>query len=103
MTGPEVVAPPVVTVYLRPGCPYCGLLRRGLKRAGVPTHEIDIWKDPEAAAYVRAHADGNETVPTVVVGDSVLVNPPARTVVSLATEAGVAAVPGRRWFRTTRT
>jgi mycoredoxin len=64
-----------VQVYWRPGCPFCGSLRRGLARAGVPTREIDIWADPSGAARVRAVAGGNETVPTVFVGGHALVNP----------------------------
>ncbi|MEV4708642.1 glutaredoxin domain-containing protein [Actinoplanes sp. NPDC049316] len=66
-----------VTVYSRPGCPYCYLLRRGLRRRGVAFTEIDIWQHPQAAAQVRAVADGNETVPTVHVADKWLVNPRA--------------------------
>ncbi len=73
-----------VTVYTRPGCPYCFLLRRGLRRRGVTFTEIDIWQDPSAAAAVRAVADGNETVPTVHVADQWLVNPSGRRVAQLA-------------------
>jgi mycoredoxin len=73
-----------VTVYSRPGCPYCYLLRRGLRRRGVAFTEIDIWQQPEAAAAVRAVADGNETVPTVHVADQWLVNPRAAQVQQLA-------------------
>ncbi|TAM68859.1 glutaredoxin domain-containing protein [Mycobacterium sp.] len=64
-----------VVVYWRPGCPFCWRLRTGLRRRGLPTREVNIWADPEAAATVRAIADGNETVPTVVVGDVAMVNP----------------------------
>ena len=49
---------------------------------GVPYRTVDIWKDPDAAAFVRRHARGHETVPTVVVGDTVLVNPSARQVIA---------------------
>ena len=73
-----------VTVYTRPGCPYCFMLRRGLRRRGVPFTEVNIWADADAAAAVRAVADGNETVPTVHVGDRWLVNPGAREVQRLA-------------------
>ena len=73
-----------VTVYTRPGCPFCFLLRRGLRRRGVAFTEIDIWQDPAAAASVRAVADGNETVPTVHVAGQWLVNPSARRVADLA-------------------
>lgn len=73
-----------VTVYTRPGCPYCMKLRFGLRRARVPFHEVNIWNDPSAAAFVRSVAKGNETVPTVTIGDVNLVNPSARRVRGLA-------------------
>jgi len=70
----------LVTVYWRPGCPYCAALRRGLRRAGLVTTEMNIWTDPEAAAIVRSITGGNETVPTVVVAGTGLVNPKVGTV-----------------------
>jgi glutaredoxin-like protein len=73
-----------VTVYTRPGCPYCFLLRRGLRRRQVDFTEVDIRTDPDAAAAVRAVADGNETVPTVHVAGQWLVNPHAAQVDQLA-------------------
>lgn len=74
-------APPdAVHYYWRPGCPFCTMLRRGLDQAGIPTVEHNIWDDPDAAAAVRSHANGNETVPTVVVGDVGMVNPSTRQV-----------------------
>ena len=44
----------------------------------------NIWEDPEAAEFVRTHAHGNETVPTVQIGSLVLVNPTAEEVTSAA-------------------
>jgi hypothetical protein len=38
-------------------------------------HEINIWRDREAARFVRSVADGNETVPTVTVRGKALINP----------------------------
>lgn len=73
---------PPVTVYWRPGCGFCHILRRELDRAGVERTEIDIWQDPAAAAVVRSHARGNETVPTVLVGDLAMVNPNAAEVIA---------------------
>lgn len=73
----ETAASPI-TVYWRPGCPFCSSLRRGLRRAGVPTREVDIWSEPDARAFVRSVADGNETVPTVAIGAVTLVNPSVR-------------------------
>lgn len=58
-------------------------LRRGLRRKGIPVAEVNIWENPEAAARVRSAASGNETVPTVFVGDHALVNPSVAQVTSL--------------------
>ena len=71
---------PVPTVYWRPGCIFCSMLRRRLRKLGVETTEVNIWDDPEAAATVRSFADGNETVPTVVFNGVGLVNPSAKEV-----------------------
>lgn len=82
--GDDQAALPTITVYTRPGCPYCYLLRRGLRRHGLAFTEVNIWQEPAAAAKVRAVADGNETVPTVEVAGRWLVNPRARQVRNLA-------------------
>lgn len=96
-----------VEVYWRPSCPFCGSLRRGLARAGVVTREINIWEDPAAAARVRAVAGGNETVPTVFIGDHALVAPRVRQVLNaLATHAPelvAERAPRRRLLRWRRT
>ncbi|ANH39602.1 Glutaredoxin [Nocardioides dokdonensis FR1436] len=71
-----------IEVMWRPGCPFCASLRRGLRRAGVATLEHDIWSSADAAARVRAVTGGDETVPTVFIGDQALVNPSVRQVVA---------------------
>ena len=68
---------PPIEVFVRPGCPYCVRLRRSLKRYGLVAQEIDIWRDQEAAATVRAITGGDETVPTVRIGQRTFVNPRA--------------------------
>lgn len=70
-----VMADTEIVMYARPGCPFCMMLRRDLAAAGLDYRERDIWQEPEAAAAVRAVADGNETVPTINIGDVWLVNP----------------------------
>ena len=50
-------------------------LERKLSNLNVPLNKQNIWETPEAAAAVRSIADGNETVPTVVVGEAKMVNP----------------------------
>ena len=76
-TGSEVI------VYWRPGCGFCHKLFQRFDRAGIERTERNIWEDPEARAYLRTVTGGNETVPTVVVGGQVLVNPRAEEVVAL--------------------
>ncbi|MEU7907956.1 glutaredoxin domain-containing protein [Actinoplanes sp. NPDC049118] len=65
----------LAVIYWRPGCPFCVRLRATLGPAGRRAHWVDIWRDPEAAAAVRAVADGNETVPTVILAGVPHVNP----------------------------
>jgi glutaredoxin len=64
-----------IEFYWRPGCGFCSALRRPLMASGLPVKEINIWEDPDAAARVRAVANGNEVVPTVIIGSTALVNP----------------------------
>jgi mycoredoxin len=75
-----------VVVYWRPGCPYCMALRVRLKLSRLRYTEVDIWKDPRAAAFVRSVADGNETVPTVTVAGAPMVNPSAGRVMRAVRE-----------------
>jgi glutaredoxin len=70
-----------VVVYWRPGCPFCSSLRSALASSRLPIREVNIWEDDEGAAVVRSVARGNETVPTVIVGSTGLVNPSLRQVV----------------------
>lgn len=67
-------------VFWRPGCVYCLRLRLRLGRDARRLHWVDIWRDPEAAAAVRAVNDGNETVPTVFVAGRPHTNPPVEWV-----------------------
>lgn len=78
--------PPAIRFYTRPGCPFSAVLSRQLRRRGLPLEFHDIWLDRDAAAFVRSVAGGNETVPTVVVGDAALVNPSVRRVLAATAE-----------------
>lgn len=74
----------MVDFYWRPGCGFCRRLEGALDRLGVPLRKHDIWQDDADAAIVRSIANGNETVPTVVVGPFAMVNPsPDRVVEAL--------------------
>lgn len=77
-----------IEFYWRPGCPFCMHLERALTSANIPMTKRNIWDDPDAAAYVRSVADGNETVPTIRIGGWASVNPSAGEVLNaLADEA----------------
>lgn len=75
----------VVDFYWRPGCGFCSRLERALVGQGVTLRKHDIWENAADAAVVRSIANGNETVPTVVVGPHRMVNPsPARVLETIA-------------------
>lgn len=96
---------PIVRFYTRPGCGFSFSLRRQLTAIGLPVTEIDIWEDPGAAAFVRSVARGYETVPTVAVGETALVNPSPNEVVALVADRAPALLPdgvepqGTGWVR----
>jgi mycoredoxin len=79
-----------VVIYWRPDCIFCLDLLLRLRFTRLYYRKIDIRKDPAARAFVRSVADGNETVPTVVVADRALVNPSKRQLL----EAVRAYAPG---------
>ncbi len=76
-----------VVFYWRPGCGFCMMLQRGLDANDVGYEARNIWDDPDAATFVRSVAGGNETVPTVVVGDQAMVNPSIGQVLDALTPA----------------
>lgn len=77
-----------VDLYWRPGCGFCSRLQRQLEREEIPTTAHNIWENPDHAATVRSVARGNETVPTVFVGDVAMVNPSiAQVMEALAAKA----------------
>ncbi|MEM9133468.1 MAG: NrdH-redoxin [Actinomycetota bacterium] len=41
---------------------------------------VNIWQDPEAAAFVTTYRDGNETVPTAVTGSGTMLDADADTI-----------------------
>jgi glutaredoxin-like protein len=78
---PAPISHPEITVYWRPGCGFCGRLFRTLEDHDIAHRRINIWDDETAAAIVRSIARGNETVPTVVVGDMGMVNPSVQQII----------------------
>ena len=85
-----------VVVYWRPMCPYCAKLFLTLRLTRVRHTRVNIWRDPDAAAFVRSVAGGNETVPTVTVAGRPLVNPSKRELVAAVTAHAPHALPAGR-------
>ena len=75
----------VPLIYWRSGCTFCVRLRLALGLSGRRAVWVNIHRDPDAAARVRSVNDGNETVPTVFVGDRAHTNPSPRWVRGLLT------------------
>ncbi len=85
--------PATIDLYWRPGCGSCMALQRQIDKHGISVAEHNIWDDPEAAAHVRSVANGNETVPTVTVGDRSLVNPSIKAVVAFLADSAPHLLP----------
>lgn len=68
-------------------------LERGLDKLNIPLNKLNIWDDTGAAATVRGIADGNETVPTVVVGDAKMVNPSVGQVIQAVSNQAPELLP----------
>lgn len=73
-----------VVIYWRPDCMFCLDLLLRLKFTRLRYRKVDIRKDAEARAFVRSVADGNETVPTVVVAGQAMVNPSKKQLIEVA-------------------
>ena len=70
-----------VTIYWRDGCPFCLRLRWTVRKHAARATWVDIWSDPEAAAFVRTtNESGNEVVPTVVIDGTPHTNPDPRAI-----------------------
>jgi mycoredoxin len=78
-----------LTMYTTTWCGYCYRLKTALKSAGISYTEVDIERDPVAAAFVRSVNGGNQTVPTVKFTDgSALTNPTAADIAQKLAELG---------------
>ena len=70
-----------LTMYTTSWCGFCRRLKNQLGRDGIEMVEIDIERDPAAAAFVEGVNGGNQTVPVVVFPDGTAVtNPTAKDV-----------------------
>lgn len=84
-----------IDYYWRPGCGFCRRLSHDLEKRGIEVTPHNIWEDDQAAAVVRSHARGNETVPTVVIGAIGLVNPSIKQLVETLKEHAPHLLPAQ--------
>jgi mycoredoxin len=85
-----------IVIYWRPDCVYCLNLLLRLRGTRLRYRKVDIRRDPAAKAFVRSVADGNETVPTVVVAGRALVNPSKQEVLGAVRVYAPHALDGGR-------
>lgn len=64
-----------VVAYITSWCPDCHRARRILREMNVACVEIDIERVSGAEAAMRAVNGGSGKVPTIVIGDHVLIEP----------------------------
>ncbi len=58
-----------VTVYTKPGCPYCAAMRNDLMNRGVLFDEIDVTVVPGAREELAKLSGGRMVVPVIVEED----------------------------------
>ena len=56
-----------IELYVKPGCPYCAQAVEFFDGKGIVPVKYDAQNDPEAKARMLAYANGNPTVPALIV------------------------------------
>ena len=64
-----------VKIYSTTWCGYCRRLKRQMEERGIAFTDIDIEEQPELGERIVDATGGYRTVPSVEVGDRLLVNP----------------------------
>lgn len=62
-----------VTIYTKPGCPYCAAAKDDLQQRGVAYTEHNVKADPAALGRMLDLNGNRRHVPTIVQGDQVTV------------------------------
>jgi glutaredoxin len=66
-----------IVMYSTTWCPDCHRAKRYFQMWGIEYSEVNIEMTPGAAEKVMGWANGKRVVPTITIGDRVLVNPRA--------------------------
>ena len=69
-----------VTMYTTTWCGYCRRLKRQMEDEGIEFREVDVDAEAQYDERIIAATGGFRTVPTIEVGDVLLVNPTLREV-----------------------
>jgi glutaredoxin len=78
-----------VTVYTLPYCPDCRAVKELLDSRSISYQEINVSQMPGAVGQMLALNEGKRSAPTVRVGEQVLVDPDAMTLVNALRAAGL--------------
>ncbi len=57
---------PEITIYTKPGCPYCAAAKQHYKNEGIEFTEYDVKSDESIAAKAEELAKGSKVVPVIV-------------------------------------
>jgi C_GCAxxG_C_C family probable redox protein len=68
-----VEAPQHVTIYTKPGCPFCAAAKQDLEERGISYKELSIQDDPKVAQEVMRLSNGKGIVPILIIDDEVKV------------------------------
>ena len=68
-----VKMPEQVTIYTKPGCPFCAKDKQDLEERGVPYKELNIEDNPKVAEEVMRLSGGQGIVPILITGAEVKV------------------------------
>lgn len=55
-----------VTIYTKPGCPYCAAAKEHYDKLGVDFDEIDVYDIPGAKEKAIALSEGKAIVPVII-------------------------------------
>ena len=55
-----------VTIYTKPGCPYCAAAKADLQGRDIEYVEIDVWSTPGAMEKLAELTNGEMVVPVLV-------------------------------------
>lgn len=62
-----------VTIYTKPGCPYCAAAKDDLTKRGIRYAEHNVEADPVALRHMLELNGNRRHVPTIVQGEQVMV------------------------------